>query len=170
MLFDLYKYAMAAVTAALLLLWYVQPLWGAFELFGLAILVFPFHIPLLYRLGERLWVARKRRLLGLPEAADRDIIDFVGEELDRVDVPWQWRVALGRTSNWNEIEVGEDDEPPVAVRIRNGVLIVETGEDDAARFIDPAAAVDDILMRYRGRIPLDDGIFVETEDGADQRA
>ena len=166
MLFDLYKYTMAAVAAALLLLWVVQPHWGAFELFALALLAFPLCIPLLFRYGTRLWVARKRRALGLPRASDRDIIDFVGEELDRVDVPWQWRVALGKTSNWNELEVGEDDEAPIIVRIHNGMLFVESDTDDPARFIDPADAVDHILLRYRGRIQLDDEVFVAPEEAA----
>lgn len=166
MLFDLYKYAVAAVAAALLLLWFVQPFWGAFELFGLAVLVFPLYIPLLYRWGSKLWVIRKRQQLGLPPARDRDIIDFVGEELDRVDIPWQWRVALQKTSIWKELEVGEDDEPPISVRIHNGVLIVESDEDDAERFIDPVDAVDNILLRYRGRIPLDQGVFAEPEEVA----
>ena len=169
MLFDLYKYTAAAITAAILLLWYVQPHWGGFELFGLAVLAFPLYIPLLYRYGTNLWVGRKRQRLGLPRASDRDIIDYVGEELDRVAIPWQWQVALGRTSHWNTLEVGEDDEPPLTVRIRNGILIVESDEGDAARFIDPLAAVDDILMRYRGRVPLDDEVFVESEETADQR-
>lgn len=168
MLFDLYKYALAAVTAALLILWIAQPNWSAFELFGLAVLAFPLYIPLLYRYGTRLWVARKRRQLGLPPARDRDIIDFVGEELDRVDVPWQWQVALGRTSNWDTLDIGEDDEDPITVRIRTGILIIEDTEDDAARFIDPVAAVDEILLRYRGRLQLDEEVFVEPEETAEQ--
>jgi hypothetical protein len=166
MLFDLYKFAMAAVAAALLLLWVVQPFWGALELFGLLVLVAPLYIPLLYRWGSNMWVVRKRRLLGLPPARDRDIIDFVGEELDRVEIPWQWRVALHKTSSWKELDVGEDEEPPITVRIHNGVLIVESEEDDAVRFIDPVDAVDNILLRYRGRIPLDQDVFVEPEEAA----
>ena len=164
MLFDLYKYAMAAITAALLILWVVQPHWGAFELFSLAVLALPLYIPLLYRYGTRLWVARRRRLLGLPPARDRDIIDFVGEELDRVEVPWQWQVALHRTSNWTALEVGEDDDDPVIVRVHNGMLIVESEGADAARFIDPIEAIDDILTRYQGRVRLDGEIFVEPEE------
>jgi hypothetical protein len=164
MLFGLYQYAMAAITAALALLWAVQPQWGAFELFGLVVLAFPLYIPLLYRYATKLWVARKRRRLGLPRASDRDIIDFVGEELDRVDVPWQWRVALRKTSHWDEMEVGEDDEPPITVRIHNGVLIVENEEGDAARFIDPVEAVDHILTLYDGRVRLDEDIFIEPEE------
>ena len=155
---------MAAISAALLLLWVVQPDWGAFELFGLTVLALPLYIPLLYRYASLLWVARKRRLLGLPPARDRDIIDFVGEELDRVDVPWQWQIALYRTSYWTTLEVGEDDEDPVTVRVHKGVLIVESEGADAARFIDPVEAVDDILLRYQGRVRLDSDIFVEPEE------
>ena len=113
MWFDLYKYAMAATTAALLLLWVFQPQWGAFELFVLTVFALPLYIPLLYRFASVIRVARKQRRLGLPPARDRDIIDFVGEDLDRVDVPWQRHVALRRTSNWTTLEVGEDDEDPV---------------------------------------------------------
>jgi hypothetical protein len=157
---------MAAISAALLLLWYVQPLWGVFEFFALVILVFPLYIPLLYRLATRLWVARKRRRLGLPEASDRDIIDFVGEELDRVGVAWQWRVALRRTSHWNELDVGEDDEPPIFVRVRNGILEVSSDEDGASRFVDPVAAVDHVLALYDGAVRPDEAVFVETDEGA----
>ena len=98
MWFDLYKYAMAATTAALLLLWVFQPQWGAFELFVLTVFALPLYIPLLYRYASVLWVTCKRRLLGLPPARDRDIIDFVGEDFDRVDVPWQRHVALRWTT------------------------------------------------------------------------
>ena len=104
---------MAATTADLFLLWVFQPQWGAFELFVLTVFVLPLYIPLLYRFASVIWVARKRRRLGLPPARDRDIIDFVGEDLDRVDVPWRRHVALRRTSNWTTLEVGEDDEDPV---------------------------------------------------------
>ena len=166
MLFDLYKYAMAAITAALAMFWYAQPQWSGFELFVLAVLAFPLYIPLLYRYATKLWVARKRLRLGLPSASDRDIIDFVGEELDRVDVPWQWRVALGRTSRWNELAVGEDDEPPITVRIHTGVLWIENEADDASRFIDPVEAIDHILVLYRGVVKLDEGMFVEPEEPA----
>ena len=99
-----------------------QPQWGAFELFVLTVFALPLYIPLLYRYASVLWVARKRRRLGLPPARDRDIIDFVGEDLDRVDVPWQRHVAMRQTSNWTTLEAGEDDEDPARQRWRRNSL------------------------------------------------
>ncbi len=163
MAFDLYKYAMAAITAALLLLWFVQPSWGAPEFVALSLIVFPVYIPLLYRLGTRLWVMRQRRRLGLPRASDRDIIDFVSEELDRVGIAWQWRVALRKTSRWDELEVGEDDEPPVYVRVRNGILEVSDDESGASRFVDPVAAMDHVLTLYGGAAKPDEAVYVDSE-------
>ena len=66
------------------------------------------------------------------------------------------------------MEVGEDDEPPITIRIHNGVLIVENEADDAARFIDPVEAVDHILTLYDGRIRLDEDIFIEADEVTEQ--
>ena len=164
MAFDLYKYAMAAVTAVLILLWSMMDEWGAFEFIAIFLMAFPLYIPLLYRLGKILWVARKRRQLGLPTATDRDIIDFVGEELDRAVVPWQWTVALRRTSRWDQLEIGEDDEPPVYVRVDRGILEVSSDEAGSTRFVDPAAAVDYALSIYGGAVKMDEAVFGEAED------
>jgi hypothetical protein len=164
MAFDLYKYAMAAITAALVSLWSFQSSWRAMELLALVLLVFPLYIPLLYRFGTWIWVLRRRRRLGLPMASDRDIIDFIGEELDRCGVAWQWRVALRRTSNWDALDVGEDDEDPVFVRVRNGLIEVSSDEGGAVRFVDPVAAVDRILEIYDGASKPDDAVFVDTDE------
>jgi hypothetical protein len=48
--------------------------------------------------------------------------------------------------------------------VHKGVLIVESEGADAAPFIDPIEAVDDILRRYQGRVRLDSDIFVEPEE------
>lgn len=164
MVFDLYKYAVAAVSAAILLLWIVQPLWGVAEFFAIFLIVSPIYFPLLYRLGMKAWVARQRRRLGLPPASDRDIIDFIGEELDHMSVAWQWRVAMGKTSTWDTLDVGEDEEAPVTVRVRNGLVEVSNEEIAVSRFIDPVAAVDHILTLYEGSSKQDDEIFVASEE------
>ena len=41
---------------------------------------------------------------------------------------------------------------------------MESEGADAARFIDPIDAVDDILLRYRGHVQLDEDVFVEPEE------
>ena len=48
--------------------------------------------------------------------------------------------------------------------MHKGVLIVESEGADAARFIDPFEAADDILPRYQRRVWLDSDIFVEPEE------
>ncbi len=164
MAFDLYKYAMAVITAALVFLWSLQSSWRVFELFALGLLILPLYVPLIYRAVTRLWIIRRRRQLGLPKASDRDIIDFIGEELDRNGVAWQWRVALRRTSNWDALDVGEDDEDPVFVRVRNGLIEVSSDEDSATRYVDPVAAVDRILEIYDGASKPDDAVFVDTDE------
>lgn len=167
MAFDLYKYAMAAITAALVFLWSAQSSWHGMELLALIVLVFPLYIPLLYRLGVRLWVARRRRQLRLPDASDRDIIDFIGEELDRCGVAWEWRVALRKMSHWDAIDVGEESEKPVFVRVRNGLIEVSSESEPSTRFVDPVAAIDRILALYEGDISQDDSVYIDTaESGA----
>ncbi len=163
MAFDLYKYAMAAITAALFFLWAAQSSWHGLELLALIILVFPLYIPLLYKLGVRLWVKRRRRQLGLPDASDRDIIDFIGEELDRCGVAWEWRVALRRLSNWDALDVGEEDEQPVFVRVRNGLIEVSSETEAASRFVDPVVAIDKILAICDGTVSQDEGVFIDTD-------
>lgn len=86
--------------------------------------------------------------------------------IGRVDIPWQWRVALRKTSNWNGLEVGEDNEAPFIVRVHNRIPFIESDTGDLARFIDPADAVDHILVRHRGRIQLDGKVFVAPEEAA----
>lgn len=170
MAFDLYKYAMAAITAALVSLWVAQRSWHGMELLALIVLVFPLYIPLLYRFGTWLWVARRRRLLGLPQASDRDIIDFIGEELDRCGVPWEWQVALRKMSHWDAIDVGDESEKPVFVRVRNGLIEVSSETEAATRFVDPVEAVDRILAIYEGDIATDEDVFVDTAEGDERPA
>ena len=164
MVFDLYKYVVAAVSAALLLLWIVQPPWGIAEFFAVFVIISPIYLPLLYRLGMKAWVARQRRRLDLPLANDWDIINFIGEELDHMSVAWQWRVAMGKTSTWDALDVGEDDEAPVTVRVCNGLVEVSNEEVAVSRFVDPVAAVEHILTLYEGSSKQDDAIFVASED------
>ncbi len=166
MAFDLYKYAVMAVTFAVALIWSLQARWGAAELFALIAAVLPFHAPMLYRIGKRLWVARKRRRLGLPVASDGDIIGFVADELDRVGIAWQWRLTLRGTSRWDELEIGEEDEASIFVQIRGGVLNVSNEDAGATYFADPVEAVDYALNLYDGRMKPDETMFVETEEDA----
>ena len=166
MAFRIYWIALAAVTAALMLLWAVQPLWSVFELFALLALLAPFYLPLAYRLGVRLWVARQRRLLGLPAASDRDLIDFVAEELDHAGIAWQWRVAMRGTSDGDEIEIGEADSDDLSVKAQRGVLLVSETESGTSRFVDPVAAVDYVVSLYKGPSHADTAIYVESEEGA----
>jgi hypothetical protein len=167
MAFDLYKYAMAAVTFAIILIWNLQSRWAATDLFALIAFISPLYAPFLYVFGKRLWVARKRRRLGLPAASDRDIIGFVGEELDRVGIAWQWCLSLRGTSRWDELEIGEEDEPSIFVRIRDGVLNVSNEDAGATYFADPVEAVDYALNLYDGRKKPDESMFVETEEGVE---
>ncbi|MEX2615082.1 MAG: hypothetical protein WD767_03200 [Alphaproteobacteria bacterium] len=163
MAFRIYWIALAAVTAALLLLWAVQPLWSALELFALLALLAPFYLPLAYRLGVRVWVARRRRLLGLPVASDRDLIDFVGGELDNAGIAWQWRMAMRGMSDGDEIEIGEDDSDALSVRVRNGVLLVSDRESGTSRFVDPVAAVDYAIGLYEGPSHADPAVYSTSE-------
>ena len=167
MLFDLYKYLVAAVSAAVLLLWIVQPQWGTSELFAVFLILSPIYLPLLYRLGMKTWVVRQRRKLGLPPANDRDIIDFIGEELDHMSIAWQWRVAMGKTSTWDTLDVGDDEEAPITVRVRNGLVEVSNEEVAVSRFIDPVAAVEHILTLYEGPSQQDSAIFVASEEAVE---
>lgn len=167
MVFDLYKYAVAAVSAAVLLLWIVQPQWGTAELFAAFLILSPIYFPLLYRLGKKVWVARQRRKFGLPPANDRDIIDFIGEELDHMSIAWQWRVAMGKTSTWDTLDVGEDDEPPITVRVRHGLVEISNEEVAVSRFVDPVAAIDHILSLYDGASKQDEEIFVALEEAVE---
>lgn len=166
MAFRVYWIVLAAVTAALLLLWAVQPLWSVFELFALLALLAPFYLPLAYRLAIRFWVVRQRRRLGLPVASDRDLIDFVAEELDHAGIAWQWRVAVRGTSDGDEIEIGEVDSDALSVKVRNGVLLVSETESGTSRFVDPVAAVDYAISLYKGPSHADAAVYVETEEGA----
>jgi hypothetical protein len=166
-IFDLYKYAVAAVSAAVLLLWFVQPQWGTAELFAAFLILSPIYGPLLYRLGMKAWVARQRRELDLPPASDRDIIDFIGEDLDPMSIVWQWRVAMGKTSTWDTLDVGEDDEPPITVRVRHGLVEISTEEVAVSRFVDPVAAIDHILILYDGASKQDEEIFVDLEEAVE---
>lgn len=166
MAFRLYWITLASVTAALLLLWAVQPLWSVFELFALLALLAPFYLPLAYRLGVWIWVARQRRRLGLPVASDRDLIDFVGEELDHAGIAWQWRVTVRGAPDGDEIEIGEDDSNDLSVRVRNGMLLVSDSESGTSRFVDPVAAVDYAISLYRGPSHADAAVYVQTGEGA----
>jgi len=166
MAFRVYWIALAAVTAALLLLWAVQPLWSIFELFALLALLAPLYLPLVYRLGVRIWVARQRRLLGVPAASDRDLIDFVAGELDHAGIAWQWRVAVRGISDGDEIEIGEADSDDLSVKAHHGVLLVSDPESGTSRFVDPVAAVDYAISLYKGPSHGDAAVYVETEEGA----
>jgi|GEM_PF-2974829 len=164
MAFRLYAITLASITAALLLIWYLQPRWAGLELFALFALAFPLYLPLFYRWGVRSWVAWQRRRLGLPAASDRDLIDFVGEELDQADIVWQWRPGLRRATDADEIEIGDDVESGLSVRVRHGVLFVTDSETGTSRHVDPAAAVDDAVGRYDGPKRVDAGIYGEDEN------
>ena len=128
MAFRLYAITLASITAALLLIWYLQPRLGgagAFRAVCAGISAVPAPV---YRWGVRSWVAWQRRRLGLPAASDRDLIDFVGEELDQADIVWQWRPGLRRATDADEIEIGDDVESDLSVRVRHGVLFVTDSE------------------------------------------
>lgn len=165
MAFRLYGIALASITAALLLIWYLQPRWAGLEFFALFALAFPLYLPLLYRFGVWCWVARQRRRLGLPAVRDRDLIDFVGEELDHAGIAWQWRIAMRGSTHADEIEIGEDVENDLTVRARHGVLFVTDSATGTSRYVDPVAAVDDAVGRYEGPKRVDDGIYGEDEGG-----
>ena len=81
-----------------------------------------------------------------------------------MSVAWQWRVAMGKTSTWDALDVGEDDEAPVTVRVCNGLVEVSNEEVAVSRFVDPVAAVEHILTLYEGSSKQDDAIFVASED------
>jgi len=162
MTFAIYTVALAAVSVALLFIWFVQVGWRGVELFALFALASPLYAPLLYWLATRLWVARRRRQLGLPAANDRDLIDFVGEELDRAAIDWHWRLAW-RGPGGNEIEIGDDDADDLRVRVRNGVLMVGDTANGTTRFIDPVAALDHAIALYDGPARTDAAIFADEE-------
>ena len=165
MAFRLYAIVLASITAALLLIWYLQPRWAGLEFFALFALASPLYVPLFYRLGIWCWVARQRRRLGLPMISDRDLIDFVGEELDHAGIAWQWRIAMRGSTHADEIEIGEDVESDLTVRVRHGVLFVTDSATGTSRFVDPTAAVDDAIGRYEGPKRVDAGIYGEDEGG-----
>ena len=158
-----YNIALAAITVALLGLWFIQPGWGGLELFALYAIASPIYAPLFYRLGVYLWVARQRRRFGLPAASDRDLIDFVGEELDRADIEWHWRVGW-RGTRGDEIEIGDDEADDLAVKARNGVLMVYDSQSGTSRFVDPVAAVDHAMALYAGPARTDAAVFVDTAE------
>jgi hypothetical protein len=165
--FRLYGIALASFTVALLGLWFYQPLWSGLELFALFALAAPLYLPMLYRIAVRLFVARQRRRMGLPPVSDRDLIDFVGEELDRAGIAWQWRLAMRGTSHGDEIEIGEDETSDLTVRVRNGVLLVTDSAAGTSRHVDPVAAVDDAVARYGGPKHNDPDLYGEdTVEGA----
>jgi hypothetical protein len=161
MAFRLYGIAVAALSLALLVLWFYQPLWSGLELAAAFLMISPLYLPLLYRLGVILWVRRQRRHLGLPDASDRDLIDFVGEELDHAGIAWQWRLAMRGTTHADEIEIGEDEDRDLTVRVRHGVLFVTDSETGTSRHVDPVAAVDDAISRYEGPKHPDPALYGE---------
>ena len=157
-----YAIAVASVTVALLGLWFAQPGWRGLELFALFALAAPLYAPALYWLATRLWVAGRRRRLGLPAASDRDLIDFVGEELDRAAIDWHWRVGW-RGARGDEIELGADDDDDLSVKVRNGILMVGDRQNGTTRFVDPVAAIDHAIALYDGPSRADAAIFAEEE-------
>lgn len=157
-----YTIAVAALGVALLGLWFTQPGWRGLELLALCVFVAPLTAPLLYRLSVRVWVARRRRRLGLPAASDRDLIDFVGEELDRAAVEWHWRMGWRGVCD-DEIEIGDDDADDLTVRVRNGMLMVGDTENGTSRFVDPAEAVDHAISLYEGPSRTDRAVFADEE-------
>ena len=159
----IYTIAVASITAALLGLWFSQPGWRGLELLAFFVLASPLYAPLLYRLAVRLWVARGRRRLGLPSASDRDLIDFVGEELTRAAIEWQWAVHWRAGGRGKEFEIGEDDADGLAVKVRNGVLMVSNQATGTTRFVDPVAALDHAISLYAGPTRTDAAVFVEEE-------
>jgi len=159
----IYAIAVASISLALLGLWVGQPRWRGLEFFALFALASPLYAPLLYWLGTRLWVAQRRRRMGLPAANDRDLIDFVGEELDRAGIEWHWRLGW-RRARADEIEIGEDDQDDdLTVRVRNGILMVGGTANGTTRFVDPVAAVDHAIGLYDGPSRIDAAVFVDDE-------
>jgi broad specificity phosphatase PhoE len=162
MAFAIYNIGLAAVSVALLFMWFVQPGWRGVELFALFALASPLYAPLLYRLATRLWVAQRRRQLGLPAASDRDLIDLVGEELDRAAIDWHWRLAW-RGPGGNEIEIGDEDADDLRVRVQKGVLTVGDTANGTTRFIDPVAALDHAIALHDGPARTVIAIFADEE-------
>jgi hypothetical protein len=162
MAFALYLSALAAVSVALLILWFVQPVWSGLELFALFALASPLYAPLLYWLAVRLWVSQRRRQLDLPAARDRDLIDFIGEELDRAAIDWHWRLGW-RGPGGIEIEIGDDDADDLRVRVRYGILTVSDTANGATRFVDPVAALDHAIALYDGPARTNFAIFADEE-------
>ena len=155
----IYATVLASVTLALAWLWLLQPGWRGLELFALFALVSPLFAPLAYRLAVWIWVAGQRRRLGLPAASDRDLIDFVGEELDRAAIDWHWRIGWRNATRGDEIEIGADEDDDLTVRARHGILMVGTTAAGTSRFVDPTAAVDYAISLYDGPARADAGIF-----------
>lgn len=84
-----------------------------------------------------------------------------------MSIAWQWRVAMGKTSTWNTLDVGEDDEPPITVHVRHGLVEISNEEVAVSRFVDPVAAIDHILSLYEGASKQDEEIFVALEEAVE---
>ncbi|MGY8961366.1 MAG: hypothetical protein ACKVKG_17935 [Alphaproteobacteria bacterium] len=163
MFYPVYKYAVWSGTAFALAFWIGTGSWGGAELAILVLLAAPLHAPIIYRPLRRRWLRCRRAGLGLPDAADTEILAFLTEALDSAEIDWEWRPRRSDPATWTEFVIGEG-ETAIFIVVENGVVEIQAFSEDPELFLD---AIDSLqyIMKLLGiddpigkEVPFDDDV------------